>query len=202
MGKSGEDVYPARTALPEASIATALPISMPWPPRYVLYTSALPEELSLSAKAFCNRSSVDCSGLTVGKLMEVVVPVIYAHPDPSTAMAAAVSEPFPPIYVLYTRAPPGAIFAANASWPPPDFDWNADVNGKSAEDVLPVIYALAEASTAMPVALSRPPPPRNVLYSNEPLLLNFATNASWTPAKKLCTALATGKLAEAVSPAT
>jgi len=56
-----------------------------------------------------------------GKVEEVVASATIAFPDPSTAMAAALSSPCPPTYVAYMSVLPEALsFATKLSPPNPD----------------------------------------------------------------------------------
>ena len=57
--------------------------------------------------------------------MELVPPVMYAHPSSSITMPVPSSVPEPPMYVIYSRlTPSGSIFTTNASFsPPPKYGW-------------------------------------------------------------------------------
>ena len=57
------------------------------PPRYVLYTKALPAALSLLTKASPVPPLTGWNGASVGKSLELVNPETYALPPLSTATA-------------------------------------------------------------------------------------------------------------------
>src|ERR1700722_13737766 len=58
---------------------------------------------------------VACAALKTGKLVEAVVPAMYAFPAVSTAMELAPSSPLPPRYVEYAIDPSGFNFVTKAS---------------------------------------------------------------------------------------
>src|ERR1700687_5449658 len=91
VGKFGESVLPVTYALPDASTAILLPTSWPFPPRKVEYTRALPVGFNFVTKA--SGISLELFGLrepgVVGKIPDVALPVMYALPEASTAIAKA-----------------------------------------------------------------------------------------------------------------
>src|SRR5579863_2007471 len=102
-------------------MAIPLPLSVPAPPRYVLYTRADPAAFSLATKAFRTPARVDRMGDETGKLIEPVHPVMYAFCDESSAIENPRSSADPPRYVLYTIAVPAELsLVTNASTLPPD----------------------------------------------------------------------------------
>src|SRR6202022_2880171 len=116
-------------------------------------------------------SGPNCAGcnalIVVGKPADVL-PVMYALPKASAAIAAATSSPVPPRYVENRRAEPAAFsLVTKASrhgmvWqvPPPKTGWNAlAVVGKLADLVSPVTKASPAEFTARPRALFRRRPP-------------------------------------------
>ena len=94
-------------------------------------------------------------------------------------IALTASSSVPPRYVEKRSAVPvGFSLAINPSLAPPAVGWSADCIGKFDDIVPPPTYALPDASTAMPLAMSLPLPPRNVAYSAAvPAALSFSTNA-------------------------
>ena len=75
VGKSDDAVSPARYALPDASTATAVPLSALDPPSNVEYTSAVPNGFNLSAKASLPpASTVRKAPAVVGKSIDAVEP--------------------------------------------------------------------------------------------------------------------------------
>jgi hypothetical protein len=64
-------------------------------------------------------------------------------------------------------------------WPPPGVGWAALASGKSSESVEPPTTTLPAPSSAMSVATSRAPPPRNVVQIvRVPSAESLVTNAS------------------------
>src|SRR6266511_2255751 len=85
-----------------------------------------------------------------GKFVEPVLPVTYAEPRESTAIAKPWSLLLPPRYVEYTRAVPVAFsLLTNTSWSPLALVSAPTGVGKFVELVEPVTYALPAASTAI-----------------------------------------------------
>src|SRR3989339_1272850 len=126
------------------------PLSLPLPPKNVLYKSAEPVELSFVTKAsawlkppYINDWSY--APAVVGKSVELVNPITYALPLPSMAMASPQSfQPLPPKNVLYKSAVPVELsFVTKPSVSPPLNDWSyaPAVVGKSVDTVCPVTYA-------------------------------------------------------------
>src|SRR3954454_15443669 len=94
-------------------------------------------------------------------------------------MSAALSKPLPARKVEYTRPEPAGFILLTKTSPLPGGPCNGFTTGKSAESVLPVIYAFPTPSAAIPIPASLLDPPRYVEYPNAvPSPLIFATNAS------------------------
>jgi hypothetical protein len=98
VGKFADRVSPVMYDCPAPSTAIAVPMSSLLPPRYVEYVRAEPAGSKRVTKASLVDAapSVAWNGLTVGKLVEAVVPVTWAAPVPSTATPRAPSAALPP----------------------------------------------------------------------------------------------------------
>src|SRR5258708_3195347 len=134
VGKSSELVDPTRSILPAPSTAIDDGLSDPLPPKYVLVRT-FPDGSSLTRKLFWVPFSCfwNASAVT-GKSGEVVCPATKALPAGSTVMAVAPYAPLPARVTLYWMVEPSALNLRTKAWP---------------ADVLPTMYALPAASTAM-----------------------------------------------------
>src|ERR1035437_5431847 len=134
VGRSSELVDPARSILPALSTAIDDGLSDPLPPKYVL-ARTFPEGLTLTRKLFWPPFKCCWNAPAVtGKSGEVVCPATKALPAGSTVMAVTASAPLPARVALYTMVEPSALNSRTKAWP---------------ADVLPAMYALPAASTAM-----------------------------------------------------
>ena len=161
--------------MPEASTLMLDPLSTCVPPRKVEYVSALPVAFSLVTNMSICPAIVRLNApAVVGKSFEYTSPVTNALPAPSTAIARGESMSVPPRKVEYVSAEPAAL-SLNTN---PSVTSVAQrgqfggmlmlrsnalpVTGKFDDFVVPVTYALPEASIAMPLPKSRLLPPTNV----------------------------------------
>ena len=129
----------------------------------------------------------------VGKSGDRVIPVTYAFPAPSAAIATPTSPSLPPRNVLNLSRPEVASnFITNASPhsglfaqspPPPKVRLRTPgVVGKLLELVIPVTEMAPFRSHATSPAWSIPSPPKYVAKrSDEPVASSFATNPSSPP---------------------
>ena len=105
IGKFSDDVFPATTAFPDVSTATARAWSSLVPPIYVEYTYEEPEAFNFVTNASKQLPSAAVLQVrrmaleVVGKSLDAVDPAMMALPDESTAIPLDWSSSVPPMYV-------------------------------------------------------------------------------------------------------
>src|SRR5579883_105186 len=165
---------PASVTAPELSTSTA-PAKMKSVPRKV-DQARVASAFKRNRKPLLEPAPNSAPGV-VGKSAPPPRPVTYTLPAPSTAIAVAAFAPEPPTSTDHSTAPLGEYFVTKTELVP-DGPIRGAVEGKSADEVVPVTYTLPCRSVASATAWSASDPPRYVAHCVVPSGDSLATNAS------------------------